>query len=218
VIKITAPDLQSFFSEFDLKKETFIKLFIELERERTLSVSKMAMDVKLSDILVKKFGISLPLPEGFYLAKETKDFIWFRHKITRGKKDLELSIMVYSMDYHDTIVFNPRHIIHWRNTITLEHIQGPSPSSYMKVAEEYKPPVFDTITDFPEGYAIETRGLWEVQNDFMGGPFISYTFIDKTNNKVITLDGYVYYPNEVKKNYLRQLESIFFALKFTSQE
>lgn len=218
VIKITAPDLQSFFSEFDLKKETFIKLFIELERERTISVNKMAMDTKLSDIVAKKFGIKLPLPEGFYLAKETKDFIWLRHKITKGKKDLELSIMVYAMDYRDTIVFNPRHIIQWRNTITLEHIQGPSPSSFMKVAEKYNPPVFDTITDFPGGYAVETRGVWEVQNDFMGGAFISYTFIDKANNKVITLDGYVYNPNDVKKYYLRELESIFFAIKFTSQE
>ena len=88
----------------------------------------------------------------------------------------------------------------------------------MKVAMEYKPPLFDTITDFPGGYAVETRGLWEVENDFMGGPFISYTFIDQENNKVITLDGYVYNPNDVKKNYLRQLEGIFFAAKFTSEQ
>ena len=122
------------------------------------------------------------------------------------------------MDYKDTIVFNPKHIIQWRNTLTLEHIPGPSPISFMKVAMEFNPPIFDTITDFPGGYAVETRGLWEVENDFMGGPFINYTFVDKANNKVITLDGYVYNPNEDKKNYLRQLEAIFFAAKFTSQQ
>jgi len=218
VIKITAPDLQSFYKEFDLKKETFIKLFIELERLRTLSINNMAMDIKLSDIVAKKFGIKLPLPEGFYLAKETKDFLWLRHKVTKVKQALELGIMIYTMDYHDTIVFNPRHIIRWRNTITLEYIPGPSPTSFMKVAEENVPPVFDTITDFPGGYAVETRGLWEVENDFMGGPFINYTFIDTANNKVITLDGYVYNPNDVKKYYLRELESIFFAVKFISRQ
>jgi len=125
--------------------------------------------------------------------------------------------MIYSMDYHDTIVFNPKHILRWRNSLTLEYIPGPSPISFMKVANEVIPPVFDTITDFPGGYAVETRGLWEVENDFMGGPFINYTFIDKANNKVITLDGYVYNPNDVKKYYLRELESIFFAAKFNSQ-
>jgi hypothetical protein len=216
VIKITAPDLQSFYKEFGLKKETFMRLFIELERERTLHINKMATDIQLSEIVGKKFGIKPPLPEGFYLAKETPDFMWLRHKVTKVKQDLELGILIYSMNYHDTIVFDPRHIIRWRNTITLENIPGPSPTSFMKVADENIPPVFDTITDFPGGYAVETRGLWEVENDFMGGPFINYTFVDKENNKVITIDGYIYNPNDVKKYYLRELESIFFDLKFTS--
>jgi len=218
VIKITAPDLQSFYSEFNLKKETFIKLYIDLERVRTLGINKLTMDVQLSDILKKKFGISFPLTEGFYVAKESKDFIWIRHKMTKAKRDMEISIMVYSMDYQDTIVFNPKHILQWRNTVTLEYIPGPSPLSFMKVAREFKPPIFDTITDFPGGYAVETRGLWEVENDFMGGPFINYTFVNKANNKVITLDGYVFNPNDDKKNFLRQLEAMFFATKFTSQE
>ena len=218
VIKITTPDLPSFYKEFDLKKETFRKLFIDLERERILSINKISVDMQLSDVLAKKFGIKLPIPDGFYLAKEAKDFIWLRHKVTKVKQDLELGIMIYSMDYNDTVVFNPRHILRWRNSLTLEYIPGPSPISYMKVADEIIPPVFDTITDFPGGYAVETRGLWEVENDFMGGPFINYTFIDKANNKVITLDGYIYNPNDVKKYYLRELESIFFAAKFTSQQ
>jgi len=217
IIKISAPDLQSFYKEFDLKKETFMRLFIELERERTLTINYMSMDILLSDTVAKKFGIKLPIPEGFYLAKQSKDFMWLRHKVTKVKQDLELGIMIYSMNYHDTVVFNPKHILRWRNTITLENIPGPSPISFMKVADEHLHPVFDTITDFPGGYAVETRGLWEVENDFMGGPFINYTFVDKVNNKVITLDGYVYNPNDVKKYYLRELESIFFVLKFTSR-
>jgi hypothetical protein len=217
VIKITAPDLPSFYKEFDLKKATFLKLFIELERERTLTINKMAVDIQLSDQVAKKFNIRLPIPEGFYLAKETPNFMWLRHRVTKVKQDLELGIMIYTMDYNDPAVFNPKHIYRWRNSMTLEYIPGPSPTSYMKVADEVIPPVCDTITDFPGGYAVEVRGLWDVANDFMGGPFINYTFVDKANNKVITLDGYVYNPNDVKKYYLRELESIFFATKFTSQ-
>jgi hypothetical protein len=216
IIKITAPDLPSFYAEFNLKKESFIKLFIDVERQRTLFINKLDLDYKLSNTVEKRFGIRLSLPEGFYLAKETADFMWLRYKLTKAKQDVELGIMIYSMDYNDTIVFNPRHIIQWRNALTMEYIPGPSPISFMKVAREYIPPVFDTITDFPGGYAVETRGLWEVENDFMGGPFINYTFIDKVTNKVITLDGYVYNPNDAKKNFLRQLEAVFFSVKFIS--
>ncbi|MBW6458957.1 MAG: DUF4837 family protein [Bacteroidales bacterium] len=218
VIKVTAPSLASFYEEFEKNKETFLQLFIQLERERTLAINQMATNIQLAGTLERKFNIFLPIPGGFYLAKEAPDFAWVRHKITKVKQDTELSILIYTMDYKDTIVFNPRHIIQWRNTITLEHIPGPSPLSFMKVSEAYIPPVFNVITDFPGGYAVETRGLWEVENDFMGGSFINYTFIDQANNKVITLDGYVYNPNNDKKNYLRQLESIFFALKFSKEE
>ena len=87
----------------------------------------------------------------------------------------------------------------------------------MVIAQEDFPPVFDTLPDFPGGYAVETRGLWKMQNDFMGGPFLSYTFINRATNKVITLDGYIYHPNEDKMAYIRQLEAIFFGLQINSQ-
>jgi hypothetical protein len=218
VVKITAPDLASFYSEFNLKKDSFMKLYTDLERKRTLTINQLALDYELSGMVEKKFGVYLPFPEGFYLAKESPDFMWLRHKVKKAKQDVELGIMLYSADYKDTVVFNPRHILQWRNLMTIEHIPGPSPLSFMKVARDHIPPVFDTITDFPSGYAVETRGLWEVENDFMGGPFISYTFLDKAGRKVITMDGYIYNPNENKKNLLRQLESIFFAVKLSPQE
>jgi hypothetical protein len=218
VINITAPDLPAFYAEFNRKKESFLKLFIDLERQRTLYINKLDLDYKLSETVEKKFGISLTIPEGFYVAKDAPDFMWLRYTLAKTKQDVELGILIYTMDYQDTIVFDPRHILKWRNMLTMQHIPGSAPMSFMKTSTAVIPPLFDTIAGFPGGFAVETRGLWEVQNDFMGGPFISYTFIDKARNKVITLDGYVYNPNDDKKNFLRQLEAIFFSLKFSAPQ
>jgi hypothetical protein len=215
VIKVTAPDLPEFYREFNDKKEVFLQYFVELERERTLALHRMASDIRLSRTIENKFAVSLPIPGGFYLAKEAPDFVWLRHKVTKARQDVELSIMIYSMPYQDTVVFNPKHIIQWRNTLTLEHIPGPSPTSFMKVSQQFVPPVFDTIAGLPGGFAVEARGLWEVENDFMGGPFVSYTFADTVHNRVLTLDGYVYNPNNEKRDYLRQLEAIFFGAQIT---
>lgn len=218
IIKLSAPDLPSFYSEFERNRETYLRYFVELERERTLVLQRMSSDIKLARTVENKFGISLPIPGGFYLAKEGPDFAWLRHKVTKAKQDVELSIMIYSMPYRDTLVFDPRHIIQWRNTITLEHIPGPSPGSFMKISQQFIPPVFDTVAGFPGGFAVETRGLWEVENDFMGGPFVSYTFADTLRHNVITLDGYVYYPNNDKRDYLRQMEAIFYGAKLSEQK
>jgi hypothetical protein len=54
-----------------------------------------------------------------------------------------------------------------------------------------------------------------VENDFMGGPFINFTFLDEKRNRLISMDGYVYNPNEFKRNFLRQMESIFYTLRIT---
>jgi hypothetical protein len=218
VIKVTAPDAPSFYRELHLKKDSFLQLFIAIERQRTLTINKLSVNLELTREVEKKFGIYLPITGGFYKAKETGDFMWIRHKITKAKQDMELSIMIYSTDYQDQFVFDPRHIIKWRNMITLEHVPGPSPLSFMKVNQEFIPAVFDTISDFPGGFSVETRGIWDVENDFMGGVFISYTFVNEATNKVITLDGYVYNPNDNKKDFLRQLEAIFFAMRFNSKE
>lgn len=218
IIKVTAPDLPSFYKEFDLKKKSFMQLFVELERKRTLNINKLDQDFKLTNAVANKFGISMQFPEGFYIAKDAPDFMWIRYLLAKKKQDVEIGIMIYTMEYKDPVVFDPRHIIKWRNMITMENIPGPSPTSFMTTSVDVIPPIFDTISDFPAGFTVETRGLWKVENDFMGGPFISYTFIDKAQNKVITLDGYVYNPNDDKKNFLRQLESIFFSLKFTTPQ
>ena len=217
VIRIIAPDLQSFYKEFEKNKDRFMQLFINLERKRTLMINKLDADVKLTDLVEKKFSISLPFPVGFSVASETPDFIWLRYIWTRADLQAEIGIMIYTADNKDDMVLNPKQIIKRRNLTTIEFVRGSAPLSSMVVAQEDFPPVFDTLTDFPGGYAIETRGLWKMQNDFMGGPFLSYTFINMATNKVITLDGYIYHPNEDKMAYIRQLEAIFFGLQINSQ-
>ncbi len=213
VIKITAPDKAAFFEKFEEQKKTYLEMFNKLERERVLKNFKMAQDIGITSKLGNKFGIYLEIPGGFYIAEEEKGFLWLRHTVKKVKQDVELGILIYTQDYLDTIVFDKDHIIALRDQVTKEYVSGPSRGSYMKVADEFYEPVTLYAESFPADYAVETRGLWDVENDFMGGPFISYTFLDDHTNKVFTLDGYIYYPNEEKKNHLRELEAIFHSLR-----
>ena len=38
----------------------------------------------------------------------------------------------------------------------------------------------------------EVRGFWEVQNDYMGGPFVSHVFYSRDGKDVIVLQAFVY--------------------------
>ena len=61
------------------------------------------------------------------------------------------------------------------------------------------------------------RGMWRVVNDFMGGPFVSYTFADNRTGNLVTVEGYYYEPNQKKRNQLLQLEAIAYSLQFTEE-
>ena len=60
---------------------------------------------------------------------------------------------------------------------------------------------------------IELRGLWASVRDKMGGPFYSFTMLTPDQDSCITIDGFVYAPQEEKRDYLREVESIVKSLK-----
>ena len=63
-------------------------------------------------------------------------------------------------------------------------------------------------------YYAELRGLWRLEGDFMGGPFVSLSTVDEVRNRIVTVEGYVYSPKKDKRNFLRQVEAILYTLDF----
>jgi len=208
IIKISAPSEEAFAEKFVEQREAYLRLYNQTEIMRTIRNFEMANDLSISNKLAKNYNLFLAVPGGFNIAKLDTNFVWLRHTVEKVMQDVEMGIMIYIHDYTDTASFNHDNIIRLRNKMTFKHIPGPTEGSFMKVADRHVPPVFSIAQDFEVDYAVETRGLWELQNDFMGGAFINYTFVDEKRNRVITLDGYVYYPNQLKRNYVRHIESI----------
>jgi hypothetical protein len=50
-----------------------------------------------------------------------------------------------------------------------------------------------------------------MENDKMGGTFISVSFLTKDKKNIITTEGYVYAPNFEKIKLIRELESIIYS-------
>lgn len=63
---------------------------------------------------------------------------------------------------------------------------------------------------------IEMRGLWTLEGGFMGGPFISYAYIDPHTLKAVVVTGFVYAPQEDKRELLRQVEALMYTVKSVS--
>lgn len=213
-VKITAPSLQSWVDLFESQKTIYKMWFDEVERERILSVFRPSVDNNLVEAIAQKTGFTLTVPQGFYLAKNEPDFMWLRKELERSSA----CIVIYQTPYIDTAQFSANSLVAMRNMVLQKHIPGPLEGSYMSTETEFVPPLVTYVADFPAGYAVEMRGMWKVENDFMGGPFVSYTFADSRTGNLVTVEGYYYEPNQKKRNQLLQLEAILYSLKFVERD
>ena len=81
----------------------------------------------------------------------------------------------------------------------------------MITADVYEP---DLRTFRLEGRLwVELRGFWDVKNDFMGGPFVSHVRLDKANQRIIVSEIFIYSPDKMKRNLVRQIEASLYTLK-----
>ncbi len=210
IIKITAPTAQDFVTSFEQNASVFMEKYNDAERKRILTVFRPSSKNKTTAKVRQVFDLNLSIPNGFYVAKTDNDFMWIR----KEANEYSQGIMIMSEAYQDTAQFSPQSIVARTNRFLKQHIPGAAPESYMILDEEFVLPNTNLIRDFPMDFTMETRGVWRVEKDFMGGPFISYTFVGPASEEIFTLYGYVYHPNKEKRNLLKQVEAILYSANF----
>ncbi|MGA1226373.1 MAG: DUF4837 family protein [Tamlana sp.] len=187
--------------------------------ELTERLRQMAKSPHKFNAIQDKLGLTIQFPSIYEVAKERDNFFWFRKDITIG----HMHLMMYDLP-HDAIKRNDStvmQIIKIRDSIGQLYFKGRLDetidtngnkiSSYMVTEDAYAPFLQETIIDNKP--AFETKGVWELTNDFMAGPFINYTIEDKTNTRWVVLEGFVFAPSVEKRNYMLELEAIIKSVK-----
>lgn len=82
----------------------------------------------------------------------------------------------------------------------------------MITEKAYRPYIFKI--KLAERPTYESKGTWEMKNDFMSGPFINYCVTDIKNKRILVLEGFCYAPSKKKRDLMFELESIMKSVKF----
>ena len=161
---------------------------------------------------LKKLNISLTIPEEFKTVDDTGDFLWLRQHLKSGiaRGAGNNNILVYSLPLNDQTM-SSNNIISMRDQIGEKYIPGSKQGMYMITEAAYTPRT--TKIEILGNDAFETRGKWEVKNDFMAGPFLNYAIIDKKNDRLLVVEGFTYAPSVNKREFLFELEAIAKSLK-----
>ncbi|MFI3316960.1 MAG: DUF4837 family protein [Rikenellaceae bacterium] len=211
VLTLQAPSIVSATDYVSQHRESLVKGVQIAERDRAVDYAQTYNNQVISSTIKEKFGVSMKVPTGYTLRQNSPDMLW----ISKEYPVASQGAIIYSYPAEFGInSLSEENLVEARNKFTAM-VPGPSDGSYMT-----------TYTEVPQLYKpiriegrlwVEMRGWWDVVNDFMGGPYVSYSTIDQATGTVFTIDCYVYSPKYGKRNYLHDVESLVYNAKFQEQ-
>ncbi|RYJ43960.1 DUF4837 family protein [Flavobacterium beibuense] len=158
----------------------------------------------------EKFGVCINVPSTYTYAINKSDFLWLKKDTPGGNTSLLLYRVPCNVIERDKTILN--NIITMRDSVGARYIHGQDDNTFMVTEEAYSPYFF--TTSYSNKMVFETRGNWEMKNDFMNGPFINYAVRDDKNNSYLVIEGFIYSPSSPKRDLIVELESIIRSAEF----
>ena len=212
VIRLNAPTQEmavDLFRENSMKIKAVIE---QAERARVIANTKKYEELSLAPVVTAMTGGSPHFPSGYKLKKKTEDFIW----ITYSTQFTEQSILVYKYPVVEGAdMMSPSNLINAQSLMMKNNVPGMFENTYMIISPVIAPSV--QYKKYGVHEFAELRGLWEVHNDYMGGPFVTHAFYSQDGEYIIMIQAFVYAPKYDKKNYLKQIESVLYSFEWKKE-
>ncbi len=209
MVEVFAENEWQLDSLIDAEEVRLTGFFVRAERDRSQSYYRKYVNKDLTEKFQEEWDAFMIVPTNYKENKPGKDFMWMSNESPL----VSLGLMVYSFDYSDSGSLNKSVLLNKRDSVLQKNVPGPADGSYM--ATESRLPVTYKRFEHNDHQIVELRGLWKVQGDLMGGPFVCFAHVDEKNKRVVVTDGYIYAPEKPeKRNLMWQIESVLYSFRF----
>ena len=211
VMTLQAPDEASLAEYINANQQSIIDFFTKAEMNREIENLREKHNPEVSRLAREILDVDVWVPWEVNRFKKGKDFLWASTNI--GKKDM--SIVLYSYPYTDNNTFTLEYFLQKRDSVMRVNIPGGPEGSYMTTNHDY---VYVEDGTVRGKYAQIARGLWRVQGDRMGGPFVSHSRVDEVNGRVVVAEAFIYAPESLKRDFLRRMEAALYTVQLPSEQ
>ncbi|MGF1564827.1 MAG: DUF4837 family protein [Flavobacteriales bacterium] len=195
--------------------EQLVRAIQTAELKRVADLVRSNINEALRAEVAENWKLHIDFPRDARKVTENENFLWVQREITRMKggnnHDIKQGFFVYTYPYESDSVFSFQWQIQKRNDMLYRYVHGQPEGSFMTTEMELIPSYEEV--NFDGRFTSEIRGLWKMEKDFMGGPFVMMTFFDEANQRIVTLEGYAYAPYFNKREYIREAEAILKTVK-----
>ena len=206
VVRIYAKSVEAMRKDMLVQGKYLSDLLSAWEMETWLAQLKRKHDVKASRMASKMFGADLWLSIDMMYSRKAKDFLWFSNNSATVMKN----VCVYRVSCLDNLMAK-------RDSVWGRNIKGETDDMRMMAVAGTM--ITDSTCFALKGkahYNKTVRGLWEMQGDAMGGPFIS-RMIKDGNKGYLIVDAFLFAPNKDKRNAMRECEAMAYSLKMNKK-
>lgn len=177
-------------------------LLTRAEINTAISTLRAGSNRKAESSIRRMFGWDMRIPAEMKAGKTGRNFIW----LSDNRPDRMRNICVYS--YGGTTL-DAHRALAARDSVMRLNIPGELDGMYMQTTPGS---VTAGLTTEDGRTVMISRGLWEMRNDAMGGPFVSYSVVDSANSRIIVAEAFVYAPGTNKRNLIRSAEAALYTL------
>ena len=183
-------DVKEFKKNCLIAKDEFYKN----EINNILANYQSTHNVSASKFIKSEFDLDIYIPTEYDIPKkEISLFIADFHKFSE-KEDLIKKIIVF--DFTPRSINIQTEIIQKTDSILKVYILGYNENSFVKIDKRIPVEEKDGIY----------RGLWKLENGFMGGPFLMKVRYKK--DKIVISIGIVFAANQNKRNFIKTFEAL----------
>lgn len=210
-VVVEAPDLGQLRLFLSHSQEYIRDVIGDFQLDMRKAALQRKYSRKVSDDLKQVMGMTVKAPENIIATKKGNNFLWGGSNL--NEKDL--NIVVYTIDSNPMLERGDLFaIIDKRDSVMKANIPGSAPDQWMETVWEQGEPIATLRNRVIDGKEVmEVRGLWQMRNGALGGPFVSVARRDSARNRMIVAEGFVYSPSTDKRDLLRQLEAAIRTLE-----
>ena len=209
-VTLSAPNLQE------------LRLFLSRhKRELTDALLDGQLLVRMADLRkhhnahvyneVRKYmGLSVFVPQNVCAVKRGKRFLWAGSNL----QERDLNVVIYEFPDDGSVMRSEAKLVEKRDSVMKCNIPGERKGQWMQTSRvDGNPLVVSRERCFEGRRFVEMRGMWDVRNAPIGGPFIALFSLDTARHTVLAAEGFVYSPSTGKRDLLRLLEASLLTIK-----
>lgn len=212
-MNIQSPGISEFETFVTENSQVIVEFLTRVEMERQIDYLQSSYSENALKVVEEMFGCELRVPFQLSGYRKGENFVWISDFNTPRAEIM--SFAVYSYPYTSPDNFSRENYIAMRDSIMKINMPGAKPTQYMGTNDWS---VEITEGAYRDRYIQVARGLWEMEGDIMGGPFVSHSVVDEINNRVIVVEAFVYAPNRKKGSLMRKLEASLFTLRLPADK